>query len=77
MPFILQPFEQLEREEADGAIRPTVHFMIPLSIAFQALRAHSGLEHRTLRHPSVGHVDLMHMRIRRPSTTHRLPEPFA
>src|SRR5262245_52301993 len=65
--FILQPFDQLEREQADCSIRPAVHLQIVLSIAAQPLLRHLRFNQRILGHTTVRDIDLMDMRIRRTS----------
>src|SRR5215831_8075017 len=63
--FVLQPFDQLEREQADCSIRPAVHVQIFLPITAHPLLRHLGFNQRILGYTAVRDIDLMDMRIRR------------
>src|SRR5262249_24774635 len=65
--FILQPFDQIEREQADCSIRPAMHVQSFLPITARPLLRHLGFDQRILGHTAVRDIDLMDMRIRRTS----------
>ena len=52
-------FDDLEGEEADGAVATAVNLGTPLPVPAHAIQGNLGLRDRPLRHTAVRHTDLM------------------
>ncbi len=57
MPLALQRFDELERIERDGALRPTVESQIALPIAVETVDRHDDRRARVFRHAAVRSVN--------------------
>src|SRR6266850_5250072 len=63
MAFVLQPLDQVLREQAESSIEPAVHVEIPLPVPLDTGCGNDGLQHRTFRHPPVRQINLVHVGI--------------
>jgi hypothetical protein len=66
MAFILKPLNQFEGIQADGTVWAAVELEIPLAITSYAFVTHRRFKNGKLWNPTIGHANLMHMRIGRP-----------
>src|SRR6266850_732802 len=61
--LVLQPLDQVLREQAESSIEPAVHVEIPLPVPLDTGCGNDGLQHRTFRHPPIRQINLVHVGI--------------